>query len=278
MAEIGRPAPRRDRLEDWAAWQVQRIQDHLAAYPRSARAFELFQWLLVNQIDVLGRYADAEGTLAGLESLIENEGGKAAEAARVRALRLRVRLYALWNKPGREQAAIQRLLPVAGPAEQRLWRGRLYELSCLVPGRPLPVVNGTGLKGEAVSPKMWHGNVLCLTFWDPGDRSAEQGFRCRRQARTAFQDQGLFLLDVPLGRSRPVVEAHLDRHGVDWPQLWDDQRPGNDHPVARRFTPTGRPTSFLVDRNGVIRYRDLRGRELLRRIEELLRRAAGSAD
>jgi hypothetical protein len=98
------------------------------------------------------------------------------------------------------------------------------------------------------------------------------------QARSAFRDQGLVLLGVPLSRSRQAVEAFVGRLAVDWPQLWDDRYPGNDHPLARRFTPTGRPTSFLVDRQGVIRHRDLHGRELLLRTEELLRRAAGSPD
>jgi len=278
IGEIGKPAPNRERLGEWADWQVRRIQEHLAAYPRSTRAIELYHWILVNQIDVLGRFAEAERTLVRLESLIETGNRETTASARTRALRLRVRLYALWKKPDREQAAIQRLLPEAGRTEQRLLKGRLYELSRLVPGRVLPAAGGTDLNGEPITPKTWHGKVLCLTFWDLGDRSVERDFRCRMQARSAFRDQGLVLLGVPLSRSRPAVEAFVRRLAVDWPQLWDDRYPGNDHPLARRFTPTGRPTSFLVDRNGVIRHRDLHGRELLLRTEELLRQAARSAD
>ena len=269
--KFGRPAPDRSRIKDWARAQVQAIQAHLVAFPRSPMMFKLYQWLIINEIDVLGQYDRAEKSLDAMEKAARTGEMPGAEAAVLRAGRLRVKLFARAGDRAREIVALNRLIPDLSGTERRLMEGRLRELTHLAPGCEMPEFSGTDLQGATVQRKAWSGKVLLLDFWDPGHPASESDFKDRVEAYAEFKNEGLVMVGVPLCRSRSEVKKYIRDRKATWPQLFDKRRPGNDHPLARAFNVVAGPTSYLVDRMGVIRYKGLRGREMLRRIKELVK-------
>lgn len=60
--------------------------------------------------------------------------------------------------------------------------------------------------------------------------------------------------------------------GVNWPNLFQG---GTDGPVPRQWGVSGYPTIYIVDADGVIRYRDLRGDELDQAVMLLIAEAKG---
>ena len=62
--------------------------------------------------------------------------------------------------------------------------------------------------------------------------------------------------------------------GVNWPNLFQG---GTDGPVPSQWGVSGYPTIYIVDAEGVIRYRDLRGEELDQAVMLLIAEAKGEA-
>jgi len=267
------PAPDRNRIREWAEAQVRAVRKHLDAFPHTPRIFQLYQWMVTNEIDVLRRYGQAEKALDALEEAARRQNTPEARAATLRAIRLRVRLYARWGKRREELAALERLLPETTGAEKRLMQGRHFELSCLSPGCVMPEFSGKDLWGAPVRGKDSAGRVLLLDFWDLNHPRCDSDFRDLSRACSEYRKLGLDIVGVPLNRSRPAIKKYIRARKVTWPQLFDKRFPGNDHPVARGFNVMSGPTRYLVDRNGVIRYKGLRGSAVLRRIEELLKKS-----
>ena len=278
LARYGRPAPDRDRLREWAREQVDAIQKHLQIYPESSHACQLRHWQVVNLIDVLGDFEQARSALVNLDDRLRNQEGDEAEALRGRALRLRIRLHHAENNPAQEARAIHQLLPALEGLEAQVMIGRLFELECLAPGCVLPGFEGYDLKGDRVTSAQGRGRVMILDFWDPAAPGCVEDFLDRQHLQRVHGEHDLVLVGVPLCRSKTTLLAFLNKVKARWIQLYDSGRPGNDHPVARQFTPTGRPAAFLIDRKGVIRARDLRGAVLRQRVEQLIREAVDSPE
>ncbi|MCA8981765.1 MAG: TlpA family protein disulfide reductase [Planctomycetes bacterium] len=62
--------------------------------------------------------------------------------------------------------------------------------------------------------------------------------------------------------------------GVTWPNLFQG---GTDGPVPSQWGVSGYPTIYVVDADGVIRFRDLRGEELDEAVMLLIAEAKGEA-
>lgn len=64
------------------------------------------------------------------------------------------------------------------------------------------------------------------------------------------------------------INAMLKEQGISWPQVIDGTTSG---PIATRWNIRGWPTIFVLDRDGVIRFRDARGEDLGKAVDELLK-------
>jgi len=62
------------------------------------------------------------------------------------------------------------------------------------------------------------------------------------------------------------------KEGVNWPNLFQGS---TDGPVPRQWGVSGYPTIYVVDADGVIRYRDLHGEELEHAVMSLIAEAKG---
>jgi hypothetical protein len=54
---------------------------------------------------------------------------------------------------------------------------------------------------------------------------------------------------------------------VTWPSFWD----GRDGPISTAWNVDSWPTTFVLDRKGVIRYRNVRQGEMAQAVEALLK-------
>ena len=74
------------------------------------------------------------------------------------------------------------------------------------------------------------------------------------------------LIGVNSDDNRDAVRQITKEKNLNWRSFWD----GVGGPIARSWNIQGWPTTFLIDANGVIRHKNLRGGELDRAIEGLL--------
>lgn len=112
----------------------------------------------------------------------------------------------------------------------------------LAPDFTLPTVDG-----QEISLYDIRGKVVLLNFW------ATWCPPCRAQqphliaAYNDFIDQGLVILAVNVRESEVLVRSHVIEKGIPFPVLLD-----TEGEVANLYQVRGFPTTFLIDRQGVI--------------------------
>jgi thiol-disulfide isomerase/thioredoxin len=112
-----------------------------------------------------------------------------------------------------------------------------------VPSLRLPLVGG----GE-VDLATYRGRPVVLNFWATWCDPCRAEMPVFERAQQQYRDQGLAVLGVDFQEQDPEIVAFLDQIGVTFPSLVD--RTGE---VTRQWRATGLPTTFLIDRQGIIR-------------------------
>jgi hypothetical protein len=75
------------------------------------------------------------------------------------------------------------------------------------------------------------------------------------------------LLGINSDGDRSVVQKILKEQGITWRQAIDGSTSG---PIATKFNVRGWPTIYILDKKGVIRYRDLRDQQMEDAVMKLL--------
>jgi hypothetical protein len=83
-----------------------------------------------------------------------------------------------------------------------------------------------------------------------------------------LKDKPFTLLGINSDESRSALKKIRDDEKITWPQIYDGT-PGQG-PIAKRWNVHAWPTIFILDHEGVIRYRDLRGEAMEAAILELV--------
>ena len=77
------------------------------------------------------------------------------------------------------------------------------------------------------------------------------------------------------GDSKEAFRAGVKEHEVSWPCAWQGEK---ESPVSRLFRVSAYPTVMVLDAEGRIRHRNLKGAALARAIERLLAEARAPAE
>jgi len=132
------------------------------------------------------------------------------------------------------------------------------------PERPdIPVGNRVGqlapeftlsrLDGGEASLSDFRSRVVVLDFWATWCSPCRASMPGLEALRARYEDKGLIVVSVSLDRSGDDARRYLKTNGYDafiglWESLADAQR------VARLYGVFGIPRTFVIDRDGIIRY------------------------
>jgi thiol-disulfide isomerase/thioredoxin len=92
------------------------------------------------------------------------------------------------------------------------------------------------------------GRPVVLNFWATWCEPCKAEMPALQRAQERHRDSGLMVLGVDFQERDEEITAFLSQIGVTFPSLVD--RTGE---VARQWRATGLPTTFLIDRQGIIR-------------------------
>ncbi|MDB4284905.1 AhpC/TSA family protein [Flavobacteriaceae bacterium] len=136
-------------------------------------------------------------------------------------------------------------------------------------GEFAPLFNGPNPDGIALSLKDRLGKVTILDFWASWCRPCRVENPSLVRLYQKHQDSGLRIVSVSLDKAKPQWVQAIADDGLIWDHIsnlkfWND-------PIAKLYHVSAIPATFILDEKGVIVAQDLRGIQLERKVEELLR-------
>ena len=91
--------------------------------------------------------------------------------------------------------------------------------------------------------------MVLIDFWATWCEPCADSMPHLESLHSRFASQGLVVIGVSQDRSADAIPAFLRRHHVTFPVIHDS---GNA--IAGRYDPPRMPTTFIIDRAGIVRH------------------------
>jgi len=135
-------------------------------------------------------------------------------------------------------------------------------------GQPAPEIALPDTTGQVVKLSSMRGKYVLVDFWAKWCGPCRQENPNVVKAYHKYKDKGFTVFGVSLDRSRSDWLLAIKQDGLDWTHVSDLKYWQSD--AAKSYNITGIPFSVLLDPNGVIIAKNLRGRALEKKLEEVL--------
>lgn len=130
----------------------------------------------------------------------------------------------------------------------------------LVVGAQFPDFEAKDLDGKPLSVSNYKGKVLLVDFWATWCGPCVLELPNVLKAYEKYHDKGFEIVGISLDESEPKLRSFLKDKNMTWSQYFDGARWKNK--LAQKYGVMGIPATFLLDGDGKIIGRDLRGEKL----------------
>lgn len=103
------------------------------------------------------------------------------------------------------------------------------------------------LEGNEVSLSSLRGSPILLNFWATWCPTCRLEMPFIQEVYQEWTDKGLVILAIDIGESTATVREFMQNNNYTIPVLLDTRRV-----VSQKYNVTAIPTTFFIDRNGVI--------------------------
>jgi peroxiredoxin len=123
--------------------------------------------------------------------------------------------------------------------------------AALKTGDAFPKTTVSDRLGKSVAlPDDFKGQVVLIHFWATWCPFCIKEIRALESIYGIYREKGLVPFSVNVGEDNQTIASFLKKDTVTYPILMDP-----DSEAARQCGVTGLPTTFICDRNGVIKYK-----------------------
>lgn len=145
----------------------------------------------------------------------------------------------------------------------------LYDLQNLQVGMVAPEIDGKDFDDIPFKLSDYRGKVVMLDFWGHWCPPCRAMYGHEQTITQILADKPFVLLGVNSDRNKEVAVDALRNEGLSWRHFWNGPQ-GRNGPIASQWNIEGWPTVYLIDQDGVIRYKGVLGADLDRGIEKLM--------
>lgn len=107
------------------------------------------------------------------------------------------------------------------------------------------VTNATG----TVSSDELHGKVTIVDFWATWCEPCKKSFPKLQELNVKYKASGLQIVGVSEDDDTDGIATFAKSLGAKFPLVWDQEKS-----IAAKWQPKSMPTTFILDRNGVVRF------------------------
>ncbi len=135
-------------------------------------------------------------------------------------------------------------------------------------GRPAKDFQVALLDGSPFVLSAYRGKVVLIDFWDVRCAPCRREMPNLKAIYRDFRDKGLEVLGISLDTEKVLLADYLKEAALPWKIAcsWD----GWGDRTAKLYGISATPSTWLIDRRGIVRYYDARGEELRRAVEKLV--------
>ena len=135
-------------------------------------------------------------------------------------------------------------------------------------GNPAPVFENNDVNGKPVSFTSLKGKYILLDFWASWCGPCRQENPAVVKAYHRFHDKGFDIFGISLDTDKSKWQAAIKKDGLNWTQVSDLK--GWKADVVSLYGVQAIPMNYLLDKNGIIVAKGLRGEDLDKKLQELL--------
>jgi cytochrome c biogenesis protein CcmG/thiol:disulfide interchange protein DsbE len=121
-------------------------------------------------------------------------------------------------------------------------------------GSTLPLMKLTDFEGRKIDAQALAGKVVLLDLWASWCAPCKEELPLLDAMATRLRSKGVTILAVSIDENRDDALGFLSSRGADWSLALAHDPEGK---LAERLKPPRMPTSYIVDREGVIRHVNL---------------------
>ena len=151
-----------------------------------------------------------------------------------------------------------------------LARGELYELRHLGVGKSLPDLEGEDVGGRKLRLGDYRGRVVAVVFWASWCSPCMAMIPHERELVKRLEGKPFVLLGVNGDDDRAKAAEVMTKEAMTWPSFWNGGKLGG---IVDKLGVRAWPTVYVLDAEGVIRYKNVRGESLDEAVDRLVAEA-----
>jgi thiol-disulfide isomerase/thioredoxin len=144
----------------------------------------------------------------------------------------------------------------------------LFLLHNLTVGKKAPEMEGEDVDGKKFKLSDFKGKVTVLYFWGSWCPPCRAMIPHEVKLAARLKDAPFAMVGINTDNDKDKAKEFLKKEGITWTQVWDGG--STRGPLSTAWKVNAFPTIYVLDAEGIIRYREVRGEAMDHAVDELL--------
>jgi len=149
----------------------------------------------------------------------------------------------------------------------KLAEANLFEMRNLAIGKSVPDETLESIDGKKIKLAELRGKVVVLNFWATWCEPCREMIPSEKKLVEKLKDSPFAFIGISVDDEKKAIEAFIKKMEMPWAQVHNGPEGG----IADKWNVQYFPTIYVIDAKGVIRFKDLRGKDLDEAVEKLLK-------